>query len=361
MDKYLFKTTIPFYVSSHGFGHMTRVLAIVIEILKYSSYDIYIVSGKKQIDFAKIYLKKYEQRLTYKILLTDVGLITKKNMLAVDNKALQKELAKFVSNWKKIVDSEYAFLRTKNIQFIVTDISPIGPLVADTLKCPSYAISNFTWKDQYERLDISNEILENFSEAYNNITHYIRYELTFGNAINGCEVSNVGFISREINYEFVKYIKRKFNPEIFLTLGKSAIMSNVQIRNTNNTIFVTEGVEVSASNKIIKLPLSTIDTHNYIAACEYIIAKAGWSTVAEALIGGTKLILLDRPSVYEDTFIIDKLKEEKLAISIKEEQLKNLDFETIKNFADISIDTKKLYSIKNDICKIIRLLNLTIK
>ena len=111
-------------------------------------------------------------------------------------------------------------------------------------------------------------------------------------------------------------------------------MSNVQIRNTNNTIFVTEGVEVSASNKIIKLPLSTIDTHNYIAACEYIIAKAGWSTVAEALIGGTKLILLDRPSVYEDTFIIDKLKEEKLAISIKGEQLKNLDFETIKNFAD---------------------------
>ena len=137
MDKYLFKTTILFYVSSHGFGHMTRVLAIVIEILKYSSYDIYIVSGKKQIDFAKIYLKKYEQRLTYKILLTDVGLITKKNMLAVDNKALQKELAKFVSNWKKIVDSEYAFLRTKNIQFIATDISPIGPLVADTLKCPS--------------------------------------------------------------------------------------------------------------------------------------------------------------------------------------------------------------------------------
>ncbi|MDW7673960.1 MAG: hypothetical protein SCK28_05425, partial [Bacillota bacterium] len=126
MDKYLIKSIIPFYVSSHGFGHITRVLALVAEILKHSNHDIYIVSGLKQIDFAQIYLKEYDHRLIYKIIQTDIGLVNKENSLAVDTDRLQNELLKFVSSWKFIVNSERNFLSTKNVKFIVSDISPIG-------------------------------------------------------------------------------------------------------------------------------------------------------------------------------------------------------------------------------------------
>jgi hypothetical protein len=361
MEVQLIKYIIPFYVSSHGFGHITRVLAIVLEILNHSNYDIYIVSGFKQIEFAQIYLKEFEHRLIYKITQTDVGLINRENSLAVDTKRLQNELSRFVSSWKTLVNSECEFLRTKDIEFIVTDISPIGPLVAEYLGCECYAISNFTWKDQYETLEISNDILERFAEAYDSITHYVKYALAFGDITNGCKVSNVGFVSRAINYEIVEEIKRKFNPEIFLTLGKSAAIYNMRIRNLTKSIIITEGVEVSASTNTIKLPLSTLDTHNYIAASEYVITKAGWSTVSESLIGGSKLILLDRPSVYEDTFIINQLVKEELAISIEERQLNNLDFNAIKNLADQKIDAKKLALIKNDTKSILRILNVVDK
>ncbi|MDW7674234.1 MAG: hypothetical protein SCK28_06845, partial [Bacillota bacterium] len=231
------------------------------------------------------------------------------------------------------------------------------PLVADVLGCDCYAISNFTWKDQYERFEISKDIIKRFAEANESIAHYIRYALSFGDITNGCKVSNVGFICRTINHGFVKEIKSKYNPEIFLTLGKSAVINNVNFRNLASTIIITEGVELASNNNAVKLPLSTLDTHNYIAACEYVIAKAGWSTVSEGLIGGSKLILLDRPSVYEDTFIINKLKKEKLAISITEDQLKNLDFDLIKSCADEKIDTKKLASIKSDTRTILKILN----
>lgn len=353
----LIKSIIPFYVSSHGFGHMTRVLSIVVEILNHSNYDIYIVSGFKQIEFAQIYLKEFGHRLTYKITQTDVGLINRENSLVVDTKMLQNELSRFVGRWKTIVNSECEFLRTKDIEFIVTDISPIGPLVSEYLGCECYAISNFTWRDQYERLEISNDIIGRFAEAYDSITHYVKYALAFGDITNGCKVSNVGFVSRTINYEVVEEIKGKFNPEIFLTLGKSAAMNNMRIRNLTRSIIITEGVEVSSRTNTIKLPLSTLDTHNYIAASEYVITKAGWSTVSESLIGGSKLILLERPSVYEDTFIINQLVKEKLAISIEEKQLKNLDFDEIKKLADQKIDTKKLALIKNDTKSILGILN----
>jgi hypothetical protein len=244
------------------------------------------------------------------------------------------------------VSSESKFLRTNNVKCIVSDISSIGPLVAYVLGCECYAVSNFTWKDQYEKLGILKDIIDRFSEANDSITHYIRYALSFGDVINGCKVSNVEFTSRTINRESAKEIKGKFNPEIFLTLVKSAVINNVKIRNLNRTIIITEGVEVASSNNTIKLPLSTLDTHNYIAASEYVITKAGWSTVSEGLIGGSKLILLDRPSVYEDTFIINQLLKEELAISIKEEQLSNLDFDAIKSCANQKINAKNLPQLR---------------
>ena len=51
---------IALYISSHGFGHMTRCLAVVDYILKNSNYNIYIACDKNQNDFARIYLKNDE-------------------------------------------------------------------------------------------------------------------------------------------------------------------------------------------------------------------------------------------------------------------------------------------------------------
>ena len=72
---------IGIYISSHGFGHMTRCLAIVENILNTSNYNLYIACGKRQNDFARIYLSKYKNRIIYKDLVTDIGLINKKKSL----------------------------------------------------------------------------------------------------------------------------------------------------------------------------------------------------------------------------------------------------------------------------------------
>ena len=68
---------IALYISSHGFGHMTRCLGIMENILNTSNYNLYIVCGKRQNDFARIYLAKYKDRIIYKDLVTDIGLVNK--------------------------------------------------------------------------------------------------------------------------------------------------------------------------------------------------------------------------------------------------------------------------------------------
>ena len=58
------------------------------------------------------------------------------------------------------------------------------------------------------------------------------------------------------------------------------------------------------------------------------MGKASWATIAESLISGVPLVLIERPDVYEDTYMINQLKKQRLAISIDE---KNLIAPNIKN------------------------------
>ncbi|MCA9766768.1 MAG: hypothetical protein KC455_10175, partial [Carnobacterium sp.] len=75
---------IAFYVSSHGFGHMTRSLAIIEELLEKTDYVIYLVCDKIQNEFAENYLNKYKDRMIYNNFCTDVGLINLPNTLEVN-------------------------------------------------------------------------------------------------------------------------------------------------------------------------------------------------------------------------------------------------------------------------------------
>jgi len=75
---------IAFYISSHGFGHLTRCLAIAEVILNTTNHNIYIACDNKQNEFAKIYLKNYESRVIYNRVRTDVGLYNKQGSLEID-------------------------------------------------------------------------------------------------------------------------------------------------------------------------------------------------------------------------------------------------------------------------------------
>ncbi|MHB8063596.1 MAG: hypothetical protein ACYDG2_13350 [Ruminiclostridium sp.] len=131
---------IVFYISSHGFDHMTRCLAIMQEILQKADDSIYIVSGKFQNDFARTYLIRYINRIIFNDINTDIGLINISNSLRVDTKRLESELYSFITSWENVVNKECEFLRNFNLKYIISDISPLGSLVAEKLNIQSFGI-----------------------------------------------------------------------------------------------------------------------------------------------------------------------------------------------------------------------------
>ena len=346
---------IALYISSHGFGHMTRCLAIIENILNTSNYNLYIVCNKRQNDFARIYLAKYKDRIIYKDLITDIGLINKENSLEVDKISLEEKLYNFALSWENVVNDEYTFLKNINIKCIVSDISPIGTFVGNKLQLPVILITNFTWVEQYEYIGIDESIINKYRQAYSYVTKFIKYDLCSPiNSVNCKDINEVGFVCRNIDFNKIEKIKRQYGKSIMITCGKSVNLNNINIKNFKGTIFTTSGIEITFEDEcnVVNLPIDTLYTQNYIAASDMVITKAGWGTIAEGIIGHTNLVLIERPSAKEDSFNIEELKKRNLAISINEEDLLDLDIEKLREKLKKEIDYDKLNSYKNDAAKV---------
>lgn len=347
------------YISSYGFGHMTRCLGIMENILNTSNYNLYIVCGKRQNDFARIYLAEYKDRIIYKDLVTDIGLVNKQNSLEVDKYLLDQQLLEFISAWDELVNEEYDFLKNLNIKCVVSDISPIGTLVGNKLQLPVVLITNFTWVEQYEYIGIDESIIDKYRQAYSYVTKFIKYDLCLSiNSVNCQEVYEVGFTCREIDIDKVEKIKKQYGKSIMVTCGKSANLNTINIKNFNGTIFTTSGIDITCDEdcNVVNLPIDILDTQNYIAASDMVITKAGWGTIAEAVLGHTNLVLIERPSAKEDSFNIEKIKENKLGISIEEKDLSTIDIQNLENKLKNNIDYEKLNTYKNDVDKIVELI-----
>ena len=352
------KQWIAFYVSSHGFGHMTRCLAIMEELLETTAHQFYVASGVHQNSFARTYLARYSERIVYKDIRTEVGLVNKENSLQVDIPRLEQELTAFVSEWDTVVAEEVAILSDLPVACVISDISVIGILVGERLGVRNIGITNFTWCEQYEHLSLSETIISRFREVYAKLDLLIEYDLMLPVYDLAVPRKQIGFIARKFNPDRIAAIKEQYGPSIFITCGKSANLDNIQIDNYEGTIFVTSGIKITASADatIVQLPVETFDTHNYLAASDIVIAKAGWGTISEALLSRSNLVLIEREGVLEDTENIEALKRRGVAVSIKATDLARIDMHQLQDLIADNVVGDNLAVYENAVAEIIQIL-----
>ena len=340
---------LAFYASSHGFGHMTRCLAIIEELLETTDHLIYLASGAYQNSFARVYLARFGDRVTYKDIRTEVGLVNKDNSLQVDIPRLEHELTDFMAGWDTAVAAEVAILRDLPVACVISDISAIGIQVGEQLGVRNIGIANFTWCEQYEFLGLSDTIIARFREVYAKLDLLIEYDLMLPAPKLPVPRKQIGFICRRFDSNRIAAIKAQYGPSIFITCGKSADLNNIQIDNWHGTIFTTSGINITATGNatVVQLPVETFDTHNYLAASDIVIAKAGWGTISEALLSKRNLVLIEREGVLEDTENIEELKRRGVAVSIKETDLARIDMHEIKQLIAENIVRENLDMYEN--------------
>lgn len=348
------KKTIIFYASNHGFGHLTRVMGIIEEILRVSDYKVSLVSGENQIKFAKKYLTQYSGRIEFRAQNIDVGIICYENTLDVDVQRSNDEIWKYLGNIEELTKKEAEYYRRKDIEKVVVDISILGIKVARELKVKSTLITNFTWCEQYEHFNMDKRLIKVFEDEYKSVDEIIEYDLSLGMKRYG-DTTCGGLLCRKIDYKKVGEIKRKYGEILMISCGKSASLANVRVNNFDGTIIKTAGIDVKSTARIVELPLETINTQDYVAASSVLVTKAGWGTLGEGLIGHTPMILLER-DVREDTEMTRILKERRLATSIDEKSLMDFDYSLWKKKVYREIDQSKLDQVEDSVEKVVDIL-----
>lgn len=313
---------IAFYISDHGFGHAARNIAII-ESLMEQDENLYITikTGSSLINFMGRSLNKYSPRISYHPMNTDIGLVLKLGTMEIDREALLAKLKKFISTWDSLIEQEKEWLGDNKIDLVVSDIVPWVFKSARLAEIKSVFISNFTWIEIYKEL-FEEKVFEEYLHCYQDADLALLYPLV-GDISGHFEVSkNIGMSCRSFNDKNVREIKVKYKiPIIYMSVGRSVdLQCIIDVGGLPYQFIYTEGIKLKGKNTEL-LPIEIDNTQDYIKAADYIITKAGWGTVAEAICAQKPMLVLRRDEVVEDRVTFKKLMDLEIALPITNEEL----------------------------------------
>ncbi|ULT56770.1 hypothetical protein L1999_27695 [Neobacillus drentensis] len=273
--------TIAYYISDYGYGHASRSIAVIRNLLKDPEVNI-IVSHS----FAQSFIKEplNSIRVSYRDKKTDVGYFLVEDSIQPDRVRLLEEYKNFVCNWDEKVEQEQGFLQVNKVDLVVSDISPLPFEAAQRLGIPSIGLSNFTWYTAYQGL-IEDRELHSFKTAYQKMTYFL--SLACSNEKWNVTTNEYGLYSREVDLKEVVRIRKLVNLNgykhvIFLGLGMKIDVDSLEelpIWDSPDCVFiVSSNVQVNRAN-VFQIPRDYLESQNYIAASDLVISKAGWGMV----------------------------------------------------------------------------------
>ena len=239
----------------------------------------------------------------------------------LDVLALEERVTQSIESWKQRIKKEVQFLTQEQPDLIVSDIVPWVFQAAKQVNIPSVLISNFTWVEIYEEY-LRAELVKAYQDCYELADEVFMYELS-GSKMKESFVKydEVSLCTREFDLSAVAAIQSRYElPIVFVSVGRSVdLAEEIDVSNERYHFIVTEGIQLVGEN-VTYLPKETPNTHDYVCASEFVITKAGFGTVAEALLAKKKIAVIERDGIAEDRATVEWLVNHGLALPIQYEK-----------------------------------------
>lgn len=305
-----------YFITDHGFGHLMRELPVMRELIR-RGHKVTVVTGVQQAEVTDEYLDHKAEIIVEN---TDAGLVVIPGSLIIDIDATVAKIREHINKWESLIE------KSADADAYVIDICPWAVMAAKRKGIRSFLMTNFTWVEQYEPF-VPAELVDRYREAYRQADKVIFFDLAneASRKFLG-EGFEVGFSARPFDPVKVKEIRDAHDkPVVVITCGasNSGFDFDIDVSRLPYSFIVTRALKLIGDN-VEYLDPKTNNTQDYVAAADYCIAKAGWSTVSEFVTAGVRTALLERDDTPEDTMTINQLKARKLAISIKVDELKDI-------------------------------------
>ncbi len=353
------------FVSSFGFGHLTRTIAIVRNIMENSDkVNIHFIGPNEHCDFfvqsLKTNCKRTNNHVEVKRFQTDQGLYYNKYSLEPDiNKSLTNAFEFYVKQKRGKIEELKKIVGNYSNSIIYSDISPLAFDLAEELNIFSIAASNFDWYSVFANLNVKDlkskemqqEISKSLHESYKKSDVLIRFPLSDLDSfipLGKKKIIDVGFFARKKTLtkdEFQRRFKIQRNYStayisygMNITLDLEKLDSKLKQNPSLPVHFFTSKINDSKSD-IPSIPSDETESQNWIGNCDYFIGKPGWGSLSECIMNEVKMLLIPIKSNVESQILLQNTLKLGGTKILPQEEFQEMDW--VKDFDNFMVPEYK--------------------
>ncbi|CAN1816328.1 ARA1 [Linum perenne] len=303
-----------YYVTGHGFGHATRVVEVVRNLIL-AGHDVHVVTGAP--DF--VFTSEIESpRLFIRKVLLDCGAV-QADALTVDRLAsLEKYSETAVKPRESILATEIEWLNTIKADLVVSDVVPVACRAAADAGIRSVCVTNFSWDFIYAEYVMAagnhhRSIVWQIAEDYSHCEFLIRLP-------GYCpmpafrDVIDVPLVVRRLHKS-----RREIRKELGIEEDVKLVILNFGGQPSGWKLkeeFLPHGwlCLVCGASESQELPPNFVKlakdayTPDIMAACDCMLGKIGYGTVSEALAYKLPFVFVRRDYFNEEPFLRNMLE-----------------------------------------------------
>jgi hypothetical protein len=293
--------SIAYFITPHGFGHASRaaaVMAALVELIPGIRFELFTTCPQR------IFSSSLETEFGYHPTHTDIGLV-QTSPLSEDLAATCRQLDRMLPFDQSLLESLAAAIRKLNCRLVICDIAPLGIVVARKAGLQSVLVENFTWDWLYtgylKAAPGLQPHIEYLSRIFRQADHHIQTRPLCNPVAGSFQVAP---ISRSVRSTCAQVRSRLGmdgkDKMVLVSMGgvpdRFAFLSRLPDEIAPFLVIPGADDRSSAHPKVILLPTHSDIYHpDLMAAADALIAKAGYSTVAEAYQCGLPFGYVRRP------------------------------------------------------------------
>jgi hypothetical protein len=297
---------IAFYVTSHGFGHLNRSVAVINLI----PLDVPVTIRSDPSLFAH-WGERLKRPATLEPHASDVGALNPPgDSAATDGPGTLAKAAEVHARALSLVDEEATKLRDEGTAAVLCDATPIPLVAASRAKVPGFLLANFTWADIYRphAKKLGPEAMQTVREirsAYRHASGLFRAEpgLKMAGVASTIEVGMV--VNAGVDRRVELRTKLGLSPSdklVYFYVGRygQANLGWERLGRRENVHFV--GFHPAPTGPLPNLhvvPPTEWTGADLAASSDAMVAKAGYGTACEAMVAGTPFLYPPRTGFAE--------------------------------------------------------------
>jgi len=303
-------------ITNHGFGHTTRMAAVLANVRQHCPTLTIIIASTAPRWLIDSYLSG---PYIYRPRAFDIGVV-QRDSVTMDKAATLSKLQQIQSKADSIVTEEARFLRQNDVGLVIGDIPPLVTRIAHAANVPCWMIGNFGWDFIYRdwKEDLDGGFVESIQWIESCFQQCDRlFRLPFHEPMSAFPViDDVGLTGGTPRYSEAQLreifqVSAPVEKTALLTFGGLGLdnVSYEALRDRPDWQFLTfDHQPPDTQPNLLKVTDRTYRPVDVMPLCGQIVSKPGYSTFSEACMAGVPIKTVDRQGFAEAPILIEGIQ-----------------------------------------------------